>query len=100
MSNVQSEVLDNVDIPLPWGGWLADKGDQEFTHLLFMPGRNVLVVVSDIFDWSANGFQQTTPQKPCLNCFLVFMNVFFWLRRQSPIMSTAIVQMINYNIND
>ena len=38
------------------GAWLAEgifvknKGDQEFSY---------------IFDGSANGFQQTTPQKPC-----------------------------------
>ena len=53
--NVQSEVLATLDIPLPWGGGLAEgisvknKGDQEFSYLLFMTSRNVLGVVSDIF---------------------------------------------------
>ena len=42
---------------------LKNKGDQEFSYLLFVTCRNVLGV-SDIFDWSANGFQQKTPQKP------------------------------------
>ena len=62
-------------IPYPGegGGGLAEgisvknKGDQEFSYLLFMTSRDILGVVSDIFDWPANGFQQTTPQKPCLN---------------------------------
>ena len=102
--NVQSEVLATLDIPLPWGGGLAEgisvknKGDQEFSYLLFMTSRNVLGVVSDIFDWSANGFQQTTPQKPCLNCFPVFMIVLFWLQRQSLIMS--IMLKINWKLYD
>ena len=36
------------------GIFVKNKGDEEFSY---------------IFDWSANGFQQTTPQKPCLNYF-------------------------------